>query len=232
MENVHAERSAGWSVMCYVALLLAATFLTNGMPSIDMQASDAALAIDQHRTTFLLGAWLTFPAAAFFLWFLTGLRSYLGNAPGRQEGLPTFAWGAGIVMIATSLFAAALQTAALYQPPDAFAADGLIAIANAFVFTQGGLGYAPVAIFLFGAAHSMRRHDSAPEWLSTLGYVASAGAAIATLSIFFGSGAMAPGGMAPGIVGALPAAVWLVATGVVLIQSKRGSGGSSASAAS
>jgi hypothetical protein len=182
--------------------------------------------------TFLLGAWLTFPAAGFFLWFLTGLRTYLRSAPGRQEGLPTFALAAGIVMVAISLFAAALQTAALYQPPDAFAANGLSALSNAFVFSQGGLGYAPVAIFLFGAAHSMRRHDSAPQWLATLGYVAAAGAAIATLSIFFSGGSMAPGGVAAAVFGALPAAVWLVATGIELIQNKRGSAVSRTSAPS
>lgn len=231
MENVHAERSAGWSAIAYVAVLIVATLLTAGMPAIDVRPSDAALTIDEHRTLFLLGAWLTFPAAGFFLWFLTGLRTYLGNAPGRQEGLPTFAVLSGVAMIAMSLFAAAIQTAALYQTPDVFVADGLSALANAFVFSQGGLGYAPVAIFLFGAAHSMRRHESAPAWLAMLGYVAAAGAALSTLSIFF-SGPMAPGGVASAITGAVPTAVWLVATGLELIQNKRGSAGSSTSAAS
>ncbi|MFZ0681630.1 MAG: hypothetical protein WAM84_01985, partial [Candidatus Cybelea sp.] len=99
-------------------------------------------------------------------------------------------------------------------------------------FVQGGLGYAPVAIFLFAAAHSIRRHDFAPQWLATLGYVASFGATLATFSIFFSYGAMAPGGAGPGIVGALPAAAWLIATGVVLIQNKRGSGAARTSAAS
>ena len=54
-------------------------------------------------------------------------------------------------------------------------------IFDAFYFTQGGLGYAPVAIFLFAAAHSMRRHEPAPAWLAWLGYLAAFGAAIATL---------------------------------------------------
>jgi hypothetical protein len=43
---------------------------------------------------------------------------------------------------------------------------------------------------------------------------------------------MAPGGAGPGIVGALPAAGWLIATGVVLIQNRRGSGAARTSAAS
>lgn len=232
MENVHAERSAGWSVLCYVAVLVAVTLLTTGMPAIDTKTSDAALAIDARRFSLLWGAWLTFPATAFFLWFLVGLRSYLRWAPGRQEGLPTFAMIAGIVMVSTSLWAAMLQTAAIYLPPETFQDNGLVGIYDAFVFVQGGLGYAPVAIFLFAAAHSMRRHDSAPRWLAIFGYVAALGAAVASLSIFFSYGPMAPGGPAPGIFGALPAAAWLVATGIILIQSKRGSAAASTSAAS
>ena len=143
-----------------------------------------------------------------------------------------FALIAGVVMAASSLWAACLQIAAVYFSPDTFAANGLSSIFDAFVFVQGGLGYAPVAIFLFAAAHSMRRHESAPQWLAMLGYLASFGATLATFSIFFSYGDMAPGGAGPGIVGALPAAAWLIATGVVLIQNKRGSAATSTSAAS
>jgi len=234
MENIHAERSAGWSVLCYVGVLIIATLLNSGMPPADGKAANTALLIDSHRFSLLLGAWLTFPAAAFFLWFLVGLRSYLRNAPGRQEGLPTFALIAGVVMIASAIVAASLETAALYPSPDMYSNNGLAGIYDSFVFMQGGLGYASVAIFLFAAAHSMRRHDSAPEWLAWLGYLAALGAAIATLSVFVTStdAFMAPGQPGPGLFGAIPAAIWLVCTGVVLIQSKRGAALSNTSAAS
>jgi hypothetical protein len=224
MENVHAERSAGWSVICYIGVLVLATFLNNGMPPSDTRPGDAALIIDSHRNAMLLGAWLTFPASAFFLWFLVGLRDYLGKAgSGRQEGLATLALGAGIVMVAGSLWAAGLQIAAVYPIPDVYMRNGLASIYAAFTFTQGGLGYAPVAVFLFACAHSMRRHASAPGWLSTLGYLAGCGASIATLSIFFTDSFMAPGALGPGVLGALPTAIFLIATGLELIQNKRGS---------
>jgi hypothetical protein len=232
MENVHAERSAGWSVLCYVAILIAVTFLNNSLPQAYMKASDIAIAVDSHHFSLLWSAWLMFPAAAFFLWFLVGLRSYLRAAPGRQEGLPTFAMLAGILMVSTSMWAAMLQAAAIYTQPEAFSDNGLGGIYDAFVFVKDALGFAPVAIFLFAAAHSMRRHHSAPPWLATLGYIAAAGAAIATLSIFIPYGPMTPGGPAPQIFGALPAGVWLIATGVLLIQNKEGSAAASTSAES
>jgi len=223
MENVHAERSAGWSVLCYVGVLILATLLNNGLPSAGARPSDTALVIDAHRNALLLAAWLTFPASAFFLWFLVGLRGYLGHASGRQEGLATLAYGSGLVLIAGSLWAAGMEIAAVYPLPDTFLRNGLAGLYDAFVFTQGGLGYAPVAIFLFACAHSMRRHDSAPAWLSTFGYLAACGAAIASLSIFFTDSFMATGAMGPGVFGALPTAVWLIAVGVTLIQNKRSS---------
>ena len=100
-------------------------------------------------------------------------------------------------MVASSLWAAILQTAAVYVLPDAFQDNALDGIYDAFVFVQNGLGYAPVAIFLFAAAHSMRatiprRLGSRPS--ATCGF----GAAIATLSIFIPYGPMAPGGPGPG----------------------------------
>jgi len=232
MENVQAERSAGWSAIAYVAVLVLATFMTNGMPTLGFKPGEVALAIDTHRFGLLCGAWLTFPAAAFFLWFIVGLRSYLIHAPGREEGLPTFALGAGIVMVATSLFAASVLTAALYATPDVFKSHQLAGIYDAFFFTQGGLGYAPVSIFLFAAAHSMNRHDRAPKWLAIFGYLAAIGAAIATFSIFFTESAMAPGQPGPGYLGAIPAALWLIATGIVLaFQKSRVSAGSSSTSA-
>jgi hypothetical protein len=227
MENLSAERSAGWSVLCYVAVLVLASMLTNGMPSLAAKPLSIALAIDAHRIGLLGGAWLAFPAAAFFLWFLVGLRSYLMNAPGRQEGLPTFALISGAVMAAMSLVGAAMLTAALYATPDSFKSHAVGGVYDAFFFVQGGLGYAPVAIFLFAAAHSMRRHDRAPMWLAWLGYIAALGAALATLSIFFNDAFMAPGQPGPGLFGAIPAAVWFIATGLVLIfQNRRGSASS------
>lgn len=218
MENVHAERSAGWSVICYVAVLIVASLLTSPMPPVATPPSDLALLVDAHRQQLLWGAWLTFPAAAFFLWFLVGLRSFLGHAPGRQEGLPMFATIAGVVMMAQALLAASLESAVGYASTDIFQGNGFSALFGAFMFLQGGLGYAPVAIFLFGAAHSMRRHESAPPWLAWLGYLAALGCGVATLSIFSTSEFMSPNGPGPGVVGALPSAIWLIATGIVLIR--------------
>ncbi|MBV8373076.1 MAG: hypothetical protein JOY69_07420 [Candidatus Eremiobacteraeota bacterium] len=220
MENVHAERSAGWSALCYVAVLVIATFITSPLAPPAYDPAHLALLIDLNRSHLLLGAWLSFPAAAFFLWFLVGLRSYLRDAPGRPEGLPTLALIAGVVMMAEALIAASFESALVYVRPEVFQANGFAGIYGTFIFTQEGLGYAPAAIFFFACAHSMRRHGSAPPWLAWLGYLAALGCAYSTLSIFYSdpSNIMAPTGTGPGLLGALPSAVWIVATGIILIR--------------
>jgi hypothetical protein len=221
MENAHAIRSAGWSVLCYVAVLVVATIVTSPLAPPTNDPSHLALLIEGNRHNLLLAAWLSFPAIAFFLWFVVGLRSFLRGGSGVPEGLPTLALAAGIIMACTQLLAAALESTIAYVSPEVFLSSGFAAIYAAFLFVQVGLGYAPASIFFFAAAHSMRRHLSAPGWLAWLGYLAAVGTAIATLAIFYDDPTMAPTGPGPGALGAIPAALWLVATGVFLIRTPK-----------
>lgn len=224
--NVHAERSAGWSVLCFVVLVVVSTALLGQLPNVTTSSSAQAGYLAAHRLPLLWSAWLFFPAAAFFLWFLVGLRAHLREAPGRQEGLPGFAFGAGVVVVTVAMLTAFLQTAIAYVPPELYVADGLSAIYVAFVFASSGLGWAPVSIFLFAAALSMRRHGSAPGALVWLGYLAGFTAAIATLSIFFTTGSLAPTGMTTILLGGIPSVLWLVGAGIVLIRIKESPGSS------
>lgn len=218
-QNVHAERSAGWSVLCYVAVLVVATFITSPLAPPTNDPARLMLLLEGHRSTLLLGAWLSFPAAAFFLWFLVGFRDYLRGGTGRQEGLATLVLIAGVVMTTFELLAAALESLVAYVPPDVFQAGGFAAVYAAFLFIQVGLGYAPASIFCFAAGHSMRRHQTAPVWLAWLGYLAGVGTAIASLSIFYYTDpTMSPTGAGPGALGALPSAIFLIATGIVLVR--------------
>lgn len=218
--NVHAARSAGWSALTFVVLVIAITILQGPMPSATAKPADLALYVDVHRAGLLWAAWLTFPASAFFLWFIVGLREYLRQAPGRQEGLATFALIAGIVITAIAFIGAFLESAIAYAPPDLFQSNGFAALYAALVFSLYGLSFAPIAIFLFAAAHSMRRHASAPAWLAWLGYFAALCTAVATFSIFSTSPLLGPTGLASLAIGAIPATIWVVATGVVLIRTR------------
>lgn len=218
--NVHAERSGGWSLLCFIVLIVVSAGLLGQLPDVTVAPSAQAAYMAAHRTALLWSAWLYFPAGAFFLWFLVALRSFLRAAPGRQEGLPTFAFAAGIVVATVGIATAFLQTGLAYVSPQVYVADGLAAVYVLFVFTSSGLGWAPVAIFLFAAAHSMRRHGSAPEALALLGYFAAFTAAVAACSIFVSAGNLSPTGVWTIALGGIPSALWLIWTAVVLIRIK------------
>jgi len=218
--NVHAERSGGWSVLCFVALVVVAAALPGRLPDVTAAPSEQAAYMDAHRVALLWSAWLFFPASAFFLWFLVGLRAFLRQAPGRQEGLPDFAFGAGIVTAALALVVAFLQTAVAYVPGRLYVADGLSALYIAYVFSSSGLGWAPAAIFLFASAHSMRRHGAVPQALALLGYFAALASALAALSVFFTGSPLCPTGMVTILAGSVPSLLWLVWTGIVLVRIK------------
>jgi len=218
MVNVRAERSAGWSAICFVVVAAIAFSLAGPLP--DLHATPAAIAsyFDAHRAGLLWSAWLTLPAAGLYLWFLVGLTTYLTEAPGRQEGLAMLAFAAGVLIAAESFATAFLQSALAYGPTGTFVANSLQSLYIAFIFSMSGLGWAPVAIFFFAASHSMRRHRSAPSWLAYFGYFASFTASVASLSIFFHDPSLSPTGFGCALLGAVPAFIWLLGTGFVLVR--------------
>src|SRR5579863_1138205 len=138
MKNVHAERSAGWSALCYVGVLIVATLITSPLAPPTNDPAHLALLIEANRHNLLVAAWLSFPASAFFLWFIVGLRGYLRAGTGRPEGLPTFALVAGVVMITMALLAATLESMLAYIPPELFQSGGYTALYAAFLFIQEG----------------------------------------------------------------------------------------------
>ena len=207
-------------MLCFVVVLVISVALLGPMPDLGTSAAYQAAYFQAHHGALLWSAWLTFPAAAFFLWFLVGLRAYLRSAPGRQEGLPDFAFASGIVLVVLAFVGAFFQSAVVYPPPQAYVPNGLAAVYVAMIFTQSGLGWAPVAIFLFAASHSMRRHDSAPAGLALLGYFAAFTAGVASFSPFFNEPPLSPTGLTTELLGGVPGMLWLIGTGFTLLGIK------------
>jgi hypothetical protein len=81
-------------------------------------------------------------------------------------------------------------------------------------------------VMVFAASHSGRRHGSLPAPLAYLGYLATLGSAVATLTIFSTTGFMAVGGLGTIVIGLLPFALWVIWTSVILIRSPRAGAGS------
>lgn len=218
MENVHVERSAGWSGLCFIVLAVVATFGAGTFPPAGASSAAVSAYIDAHRTGLLWGAWLTLPLSAFFLWFLVGLRSFLRRSSARPDGLPTLAMLAGLVVVSSAFTAAYLQSALAYGPTSA-GADAA-ALYGVYVFVSGSLSYGPAAIFFLAAAWALARHYSAPAWLSWLGYLAALASTIATFGVFTTNPELAPPGGFLTLGGAVISLLWLLAMAIVLVRVK------------
>ncbi|MBV8636487.1 MAG: hypothetical protein JO322_00240 [Candidatus Eremiobacteraeota bacterium] len=217
MYNVAVERSAGWSGIAFIIIVIVAAFLPGAPPPPDASASDVGAFIDAHHSMWMLAAWLTFPAVAFFLWWLVQLRAYLRLVPQIDDGLPTYMLAGGVVAAAIVIVTGTLQIVLgmrLSTERTPQIVEMLYDSFNAF----GATIFIPSTVVLFAASHSGRRHQSLPAALAYFGYLATIGCAIATLSVFSTSGFMAIGGIGTIVIGLLPFAIWVVAVSIVLIR--------------
>ncbi len=213
MYDVHAERSAGWSGLAFIVLLIVGFGLAGLPPAWDAAPVLALAYIRGHASGLMVACWLGFLEAAFFLWFLVGLRAYLGRTQDRDEGLPLYAVLTGLFATAIALaadFSSALLVLApipMRNLPLAIGASNVIA----GVFVPMGL-----SPFLFACAHSIRRHATAPAWLAYLGYLGSLFMLLATLGIFAPNGAFGPEGIVP-LIAFILFVVWMIVTSVQLV---------------
>jgi len=224
MYNIHGERSGGYSGIAFAVCILIAALLPGLPPDPAAPANTIVTTFQAHQQQYLIAMWLNFPAIAFFLWFAVGLRAYLLQAVGQDEGLPTYALAAAITSAALALIAQCSLSALAYSA-GADVPPGALKALYAFTTLANASLTFPLVIFVFAVAHSMRRHASAPSWLAALGYFAAAVGTLATFSVFETGGVYSPMGPLPLAMPFLVFIIWLVCVSFVLIRSAAGRAG-------
>lgn len=220
MYNVAVERSAGWSGIAFIIIVLVAAFLPGAPPPPDTPPATVGAFIDAHHATWMLAAWLTFPAVAFFLWWIVQLRAYLRLVPQVDDGLATYMLAGALVAAAIVVVTATVQIILGLRPSVERTPQIVGMLYDAFN-AFGAMIFIPTAVVVLAGSHSGRRHQSLPPALVYFGYLATIGAAISTLSVFSLSGFMAIGGLGTIVIGLLPFAIWVIWTSVVLIRAPR-----------
>ncbi len=221
MYNQRVERSAGYAGIAWVVVMLLAAVLPGVPPAANAPFPELVAYLDLHRGMWLLSAWLSFPGAAFFLWFVVQLRAFLALAPQTDDGLPAYMLAAGVTTVGIDFVLSTLAVATVFHHSpfnDALAVQNFFDALNA----AGTLIFAPMSILVLAASHSGRRHASLPAALTYWGYLTALLTAIATLSLFFARGFFALGGVAAFAIGFIPVAVWTIWTSLVLIRTPRG----------
>ena len=219
MIDIRIERSGGFAGAAFVVLMILGMFVYGIPPAISLSAGDVSQFVLDHRTQWLIGAWLVLPQTAAFLWFLVQLRAYLRLVRGPDDGLPIYVVLAGVAAGSVTIVAAILQAALGFQPGDI----GLTSIRTLFdtYMVAGVFEFVPYTLILIAASLSGLRHNSLPPWICYLGYLAAAGNAIASFSIFYRHGFLALNGMGTMLIAMLPLLVWVTALSLVLIQHPR-----------
>ncbi len=219
MHSVRAERSAGWSGLAFLVVLVLSIFVPGGAAP-DLSAAPATIGtyFTAHHQGLLISAWLGLPSVAFFLWFAVGVRAHLAHAPGAADGLPLYALSGAIVTAAAALMSAVVLCVLVQTsiPPDDLPAWWGLYNLLGYGIAIGSL------IFVFAAAHSMKRHGSASALMALFGYVAALGGVISTFSIFFPSGPMSFSGWVTLLLGLGLFAIWVIAASFWLIRNAGG----------
>lgn len=178
-----SQHSKGWSGIAFCVTMVASVALMGVPPAANAGAGAILTYLRAQQHSLLWAGWLSLPAAAFFLWFALGLAAWLHAASPDDEGLPAYLRTAAIVTTSVAFVQGAFMMALALRPP---ADPGFAWELNTLLFAS--VGAMPFAIFLVAAAHSMRRHASAPAWLTWLGYLAAAGQVLVSFGMFYRSG--------------------------------------------
>lgn len=220
MYNERMERSAGWSGIAFIVVVLVAAFLPGPPPTPDTPVATVSAWLDAHHFLWVLSGWLIYPGVLFYLWWVVQLRAFLRLAPQLDDGLPTYMLvgailGAAIVtLIATDQIVLGLRPSSVLGP----------AIVQLLFDTFNALGamvFIPTTILVFAASHSGLRHSSIPKALAYLGYLTCVGCAVSTLSVFSATGFMAIGGIGTVLMGLLPFTIWVLWVSAVMIRAPR-----------
>jgi len=218
VHNIHAERSAGWSGLAFLVVVIVASLLYGGSPpAANAGAAAIAAFLSAHQQMALIGAWLNIPATFFFLWFAVGVRAHLAHSAGPADGLPLYAISGAIVSAAIALLSAAVLGVLLVA---AVPADDLPGWWTLYMLLGGPILTAATVVFVFAAAHSMRRHGSASQGLALFGYLTAFGGILSTLSLVVRTGPMSATGWASIVLGLGLFAIWVIAASIWLIRSR------------
>jgi hypothetical protein len=188
--------------------------LERGWPSAHDPAAVAAF-IERHRTAILAQSMAFLFSSALFLGFLGSLRAFLARAEGGAATRSTVMFGAGLVWVAISMVAQALQIGA------GMARGGDIPAAvlweQAAVF---GVANLPLAMALSACALVALQLRALPRWWGWLSALAAASQLALWAGTVIDHGPLATNGWLTYVL--YPAfALWLVPTVILMVRGQR-----------
>jgi glucan phosphoethanolaminetransferase (alkaline phosphatase superfamily) len=188
MNSVSWKQVTGWAGIAYVVIFLVIIFGSGSGPVLADSATDIREFFEDNATSIALTTWGAALGFALFLLFASGLRSLLGPADARNEGV----WS-------RLSFASAVATTAIGGAGSAFWAvlgqeDVLAAASDETVKTLAAFDTVifsailpwGMAVFLLGASVVILQSEIMAKWIGWLGLLVALLTAIGTLWPFTG----------------------------------------------
>jgi hypothetical protein len=189
MNSVSWKKVTGWSGIAFVVLFLAGLFIGGDGPAFSDSATDVREWFEDNEAVV---AWTTWSGslgfAFFFLLFASGLRSLLGPADARNEGVwSRLSFAGAVVFVAIGGAGSAFWAVLGQEDVLSVASDETVKTLAAFD-TLFFVAIAPwgIAVFLLGASVVILQSGVMAKWLGWLGLVATLLIVIGTLWPFTG----------------------------------------------
>jgi hypothetical protein len=189
MNSVSWKKVTGWSGIAFVVLFLVGLFIGGDGPAFSDSATDVREWFEDNEAVV---AWTTWSGglgfALFFLLFASGLRSLLGPADARNEGVwSRLSFAGAVVFVSIGGVGSAFWAVLGQEDILSVASDETVKTLAAFD-TLAFAAIAPwgLAVFLLGASVVILQSGVMAKWLGWLGLVATLLIVIGTLWPFTG----------------------------------------------
>jgi len=192
MRDLSLDRMLLGAGLVYIVLQGVAFAVLPAQPATTAGADEVTAYFGANRDVFGVVLYITALAQVVLLWFLGGLRIFLGRLEGAGHALARVAHASGL-MAASMLFATTIVSGALtVRPVSAPGRETMLAVFDMFNFGFGMSGL-PLGGLLIAAGLVLLR-ARAWTWLGWLGVLAGALQLISTLGVVVDGGPLALGG--------------------------------------
>lgn len=220
MNELKSERLSAATGYLVLALGLAAAAFERGAPPATAPAAEALTFFIKYRSELLAQSLLFILSAGAYLWFFSGLRSYLSRAEGGTGVLSAVVYGAGVIWAGLQMVFQSGQIAlAMGSGPDV--PPALIGMMTDLTYALSVVAYVPMAMMLAAVALTSLRTRAFPAWLGWLSAIAGAANLAMSFGIALQSGPLVPGGPLTYVLYLLMAIWPAAATTVMVVRSRK-----------
>ncbi len=215
MTQRHELRWGGFAGVGFIVLAVLAAVLPGIPPRVTASEDTITSYVADGRSRLLLAALLYAAAAGLVIWFAAAFAEAIREREERSD--VHLAILAGSVLVGAALFVYGAATGVLAYGAETLAATTTVALFKGTMVLNVLLGFAAV-LPLAAAGIGVLRTHLMPDWLGYVALAAAVVSGLAAFSIFFDSGAYAPGGSVMPFVSLVAGGVFVACASAFMVR--------------